>query len=289
MFYVVELNSYAPMPFVFTEVAHCLTDSINKANYSCKHLINQIDSRAYSIVLGSPTELMTKLKDVDTDSYAIFNFEQLSSNSSLLSKEYFEWLSTRKVLDYHYKNIEFLKSINGSNQCAMELPIVPSSSLITTGNETSDIDVLFYGTLSHRREVILKELECMGLKVERVVGSYGNHLTSVIRRSKLVLNIHFYETKLFPVTRILQPAIMGIPIVCETSVFSAKNDWSQSGIVLSEYSNLVETCVSLVQNSIQRETSANKVKEFCKSIEFTQEFNYFIDFLLTTRSEHFIC
>ena len=50
---VVELNPYAPRPYVFTEAALCLRDSIRSAGFASDQRVNEADPRALSIVLGA--------------------------------------------------------------------------------------------------------------------------------------------------------------------------------------------------------------------------------------------
>ena len=196
--HVVEKNPYLPQPFVFTEVALCLRDAIRAAGYDSEHLINRIDPAAYSIVLGGSPQLARELPGLDAKRCAIFNFEQLGSTSNIATPEYRRWLSQWLVLDYHSSNVEFLKHENGPNQLALELPLVPSKSLITRGDEEKTTDVLFYGSMTERRAHVLRQLEAMGLKVEVVAGAYGVELAPAIRRAKLACMFTTTRWRSFP-------------------------------------------------------------------------------------------
>lgn len=269
---VVEKNPYVPQPFVFSEVAVCLRDAIRAAGFPSEHLVNRIDPGGFSIILGGRPEFQQELAHMDPARCAIFNFEQLGSASGLASPEYRRWLAGWLVLDYHASNVEWLRRENGARQLAFELPLVPSASLVTSGPEVKSVDVLFYGTMSERRAQVLRELEAMGLNVEVVAGAYGHELAPAIRRAKLVLHAHFYETKLFPIARVLQPVAMGVPIVCETSVFSELNDWSRSGIVFADYEQLAETCRDLLGSPERMARRAQLAREFARHMDFATPF-----------------
>jgi hypothetical protein len=269
---VVEKNPYLPQPFVFTEVAICLRDAIRATGRPSEHLVNRIAPEAFSIVLGGTPAFQQELAHMDPARCAIFNFEQLGSSSALASLDYRRWLADWLVLDYHGGNVEFLKRENGPGQLAFELPLVPSASLVTSGPETKSVDVLFYGTMSERRAQVLHELEAMGLTVETVAGAYAHELAPAVRRAKLVLHVHFYETRLFPVARVLQPVAMGVPIVCETSVFSELNDWSHSGIVFADYAHLAETCRDLLAAPERMTKRAAMNGEFARHMDFAAPF-----------------
>jgi hypothetical protein len=269
---VVEKNPYLPQPFVLTEVAICLRDAIRDAGYPSEHLVNRIDPAAYSIVLGGSPAFEKELQHMDRERCAIFNFEQLGSTSSLAGPDYRAWLADWLVLDYHASNVELLRRENGPRQIALELPLVPSAQLVTTGGEAKSVDVLFYGTMSERRSRVIAQLEELGLKVELVAGAYGHELAPAVRRAKVVLHVHFYEQALFPVARVLQPVMMGVPVVCENSVFSQLNDWSHSGIVFAGYAHLAETCRELLDAPERMVQRARVSREFVQHIDFAAPF-----------------
>jgi hypothetical protein len=273
---VVEKNPYVPQPFVFSEVALCLRDAIRAAGCPSEHLVNRIDPQAYSIVLGGTPAFQQELAHMDPARCAIFNFEQLGSGSRMASPEYRRWLADWLVLDYHGSNVEFLKRENGARQLAFELPLVPSDSLVTTGEEAKSVDVLFYGTMSERRAKVLDELRALGLKIEVVAGAYGHELAPAVRRARLVLHVHFYETRLFPIARVLQPVAMGVPVVCETSLFSALNDWAHSGIVFADYGHLAETCRDLLDAPERMARRAAIAREFARHIDFATPFAHVV-------------
>ncbi|GAB2606671.1 hypothetical protein GCM10027034_44990 [Ramlibacter solisilvae] len=268
---VVEKNPYLPQPFVLTEVAVCLRDAIRAAGHPSEHLVNRVDPQAFSIVLGGSPALAQELQ-LDPRRCAIFNFEQLGSTSNLAGPDYWQWLRGWLVLDYHGSNIEFLKRHHGAGQQALELPIKPSESLSPATGEPKTVDVLFYGSLSERRQAVLAQLRDLGLTVELVAGAYGNELAPAVRRARLVLHIHYYESGLFPVARVLQPVMQGVPIVCERSVFSELNDWSDTGIFFAPYEELAATCALLLRMPGEAARRAAAARAFAQQIDFATPF-----------------
>lgn len=284
---VVERNPYLPQPFVLTEVAICLRDSIRAAGYPCEHLVNRIDPQAFSIVLGGSPTLEQELEHLDRRRCAIFNFEQLGSTSVLAGPPYWQWLHDWLVLDYHASNIEFLKRHNGAGQQALELPIVPSPALAGARDEAKTVDVLFYGTMSERREAVLNELRARGLTVEVVAGAYGAELGPAVRRARLVLHVHYYANSLFPIARVLQPVMQGVSVVSEHSVFSALNDWSDSGILFAAYEDLPQACVDLLRSPGEAADRAAAAQAFARQIDFRTPFEAVVRaFESRERGEH---
>jgi hypothetical protein len=129
------------------------------------------------------------------------------------------------------------------------------------------IDVLFYGSVNERRQMVLDALERRGLKVEVVSGAYGAELTPAIQRAKVVLHVHYYESSLFPALRILQPVAQGVPVVCEHSVFSKWNDWADSGMVFAAYDSIADACADLTQSPARAAEVAARCWAFAQKME----------------------
>jgi hypothetical protein len=267
---VVELNGHAPRPFVFTEAALCLRDSIRAAGLGSNHYVNVADADSICIVLGALPPLLEPLEQLDPRKTMIFNLEQLGSTSAVISADYVNWLRNRLVLDYHSHNVEHLRRANGPAQQALELPIVPSASLLFRPDLPAEktVDVLFFGSLNERRAYLLRQLEDAGLRVESVAGAYADELAPAIRRARVVLHAHFYDTGLFPVTRILQPIAQGVPIVCETSAMSAHSDWSGSGIVFAPFDGLADACRALLLSQAEQRARAEQAQRFAAQLDF---------------------
>lgn len=267
---VVELNPHAPRPFVFTEIAQCLRDSIRAAGYASNLYVNYTDSAAISLVLGALPPLLGPLDQLDPGKTVVVNFEQLASSSSIINADYKQWLANWVVADYHSQNIGYLKAANGERQQALELPIVPGPSLVFHPEPPIEksVDVLFYGTPSDRRSEIIRRLQAAGLRVETVAGAYAHELAPAIQRARIVLHVHFYDTGLFPIARLLAPIANEVPVVCENSVFSPRSDWSGSGIVFAAYDEIVPACVKLIESEEARRACAQRARQFAGELDF---------------------
>lgn len=245
---VVELNPHWPRPFVFTEIALCLRDQLVAAGYEAEHLVNEIDPDGVSIVFVPTDGWRDAISHLDPTRSVLFNMEQLGSNSPWSTEAYARELAGWTVADYHTANVQWLRRANGPAQRMHEIPVVPNASALFTreDDQSPSVDVLFYGTPSPRREKVLDQLRAAGVSVDVVSGAYAWELTPALQRARLVLHVHYYETRLFPIARMLQPVASGVPVVCETSVCPALNDWSGSGIVFADYDRLVPACIELL-------------------------------------------
>ena len=276
---VVEIDPHAPRPYVFTETALCLQESLRNAGFLSNLHVNQADPFSLSIVIGAIPPLLGPLEQLDPRKTILFNLEQLASDSRLAESDYLRWLHKWLVVDYHSANVDHLKLVNGPAQEILELPLVPGNAVRFRPELPDDktVDVLFFGTLTPRRTLILERLESAGLTVETVAGAYAHELTPAIRRARMVLHVHFYSTGLFPVTRFLQPVASGVPIVCETSVASRLSDWRQSGILFSDYDGLVDACMQLLRSPGEWKARTEATQRFAAELDFATPFAQVLD------------
>lgn len=267
---VVEINPYAPRPFVFSELALCLRDALRRVGVASEHLLNRSVPGVPSIVFVPTDGWEAFVAGLDPRETVLFNMEQLGSDAPWTRHGYTDALRRWMVADYNASNVAWLKRSNGETQRVHEIPIVPGPSVAfaAPGLAEAPVDVLFYGTMNPRREQLVASLREAGLNVEAVAGSFGWELTPAILRARLVLHLHFYETKLFPVARILQPVVQGVPIVCETSVCSPLADWSAgSGIVFAEPDQLVAACQELLADPVRQLHSVQRSLRFAQQVD----------------------
>jgi hypothetical protein len=272
---VVEINPYAPRPFVFSELALCLRDALRLAGWPSEHRVNEVVPGGLSIVFVPTHGWEAFVADLDPKRVVLFNMEQLGSDAPWTRDGYAHSLSRWTVADYNASNVAYLRQLNGPAQRVAELPVVPGPSVVFDAalQDARSVDVLFYGTLNERREEIVRRLREAGLSVEVVAGSFGWELTAAIVRARLVLHVHFYETRLFPVARVLQPVARGVPVVCETSVCSSQADWSVSGIVFADYDDLVSACQQLLADPERQLAGVQRSLQFARQIDFRAALN----------------
>ena len=152
------------------------------------------------IILGAHLLNNNLIKKINSTA-VIYNFEQIDPESPWLSNDYLNILKTYTTWDYSINNIKQLNSLGIKNIKHLELGYVDQINRIVK-QPIQDIDVLFYGSINPRREFILNELKKLGLNVVALFGVYGSARDEFIARSKLVLNIHFYNSKIFEIARI---------------------------------------------------------------------------------------
>jgi hypothetical protein len=186
----------------------------------------------------------------------LFNLEQIQLDSPWMLPSYLEILRAYPVWDYSYRNIQELKKLGVDNVTHCGIGYEPELTRINQSKE--DIDVLLYGTLNDRRMDILKELKRNGLKVIGLFGAYGEERDNYIARSKIILNIHYYQAHVFEIVRASYLLANKKFIISEAGQDADLEKPFAGGIVFSPYKRLVETCIEYLKEERARKEISEK-------------------------------
>ena len=143
------------------------------------------------------------------------NLEQLGDGGASVSPDYLALLRKSAVVDYDAANVAAYA------QDPADVPIVsfgyasyldkPALPL-----EERPIDLLFFGSTNPRRKEFIARVEAAGFNVAMFDGPvYGPERDEFIRRSKAVLNCHFYESNRFEQARAFHCLSLGTPVISE--------------------------------------------------------------------------
>jgi hypothetical protein len=231
----------------FRELAETLQLGLTSLGHTAQIQENMFEPGATNIFLGAHLLSPRQALLVPPGS-VVYNLEQLSGGN--LPPTYFELASHHQIWDYSLANIEKWKSLN----CAftpVHVPVgyVPELTRIQPAHP-QDIDILFYGSLNERRIRILNALRDAGVKVRAQFGVYGRERDELIGRAKVILNIHFYETKVFEIVRVSYLLANSKAVVTESSPHM--EDGLADSVRSLPYDSLVEGCLSLLGNEPER-------------------------------------
>ena len=104
--------------------------------------------------------------------------------------------------------------------------------------QEKDIDVLFYGSINERRKELLENLS-EKVKLHVVQGAFGEERDALIGRSKIVLNMHYYPTRILETVRISYLLNNGCFVITEDA---DDNPWPKVDLVTAPYDQLIKTC-----------------------------------------------
>ena len=182
----------------------------------------------------------------------IYNTEQLGSGAAVIRPHYRALLAMRPVWDYSPANLEWLaREVPGA--CGVHAPIshVPELRRIARA-PVEDIDVIFYGEMNDRRERILQGLVSAGIDVTTVMNCFGPQRDALIARSKLVLNLHAHETRIFEIVRVSYLLANARCVVSELYADTAIEPGLREAVAGAPADRLAETIRALLEDADAR-------------------------------------
>lgn len=191
----------------------------------------------------------------------LYNFEQ--RESPLLNNQALDLFRRYEVWDYSASNVAWFAA-RGVRAKHVPIGYVPELKRIQK-SPIPDIDVLFYGLVNTRRRRILDDLKAAGLKVHETFNCYGSERDELIGRSKIVLNMHFYDTGIFEMVRCSYLFANQVCVVSEESVDVPTE--LVGAIALVPYDRLTWMCQHLVDDPKGRRRVATRAHEAFRSCD----------------------
>ena len=234
----------------FDEIECLIAAGIQDLGYNvdCKH--NQIVPTATNIIIGCHL-LDPESVNIVPESSIILNTEQLSDEIGSWNKNLLFWLGRFQAWDYNQKNIEYVTKFGLKKPNLLQLGYHKKLESINH-NTDQDIDVLFYGSLNSRRQLILDELSALGIKTKILHGVYGKDRDYWISRSKIVINLHFYQSQILEIVRCFYLMLNKKAVVCEINPTTVVDPCLREGITGGPYESLVEVCIDLLSHPQKR-------------------------------------
>jgi hypothetical protein len=201
------------------------------------------------IVLGA--NLLPRLKVALPPDAILYNLEQVDRGSAWLTPELVALFRQYPAWDYSALNLAQWEALGVARPALVPISWTPELARIPDAAE-QDIDVLFYGSLNPRRQSVLEALGATGVKVEALYGIFGEERDAAIARSKLVLNLHFFEAKVFEAVRVSYLLGNGRAVVSETGASPEEEAAFAPAVAFAPYEQLVSTCLWLLEDAPAR-------------------------------------
>ena len=245
----------------FWELAELLLYSLKDLNHQVIIQFNKIDTDCKNILIGFHLLDIKYASQLPKDSVLI-NAEQFLGGTPW-NENILQWIRSFEVWDYSTQNIDCFKEMGLKNIKYLQLGYQKELSRIHK-SPAQDIDVLFYGSINDRRSRILESLKSSGLNVHTSFGVYGKDRDDLIARSKLVLNLHYYDSEIFEVVRVFYLLANSIPVVGEINSSTVISDLYKNAVYGASYQDLANACIQLVNDEVARDLQAKKGFELIK-------------------------
>jgi O-methyltransferase/8-demethyl-8-(2,3-dimethoxy-alpha-L-rhamnosyl)tetracenomycin-C 4'-O-methyltransferase len=236
----------------FREVAEGLQSALRTLGHSVVLAENSVDANATSIVLGAHLLTQQEMESLPATTI-VYNLEQLGASD--LPKWYMGLASRVRIWDYSPQHI----AMWNETPC-LEAPVLVEIGFaaelrrIATVRQP-EIDVLFYGSVNERRRKILAGLEAAGLRVHVAFGVYGRDRDLLIAHSKVVLNLHAFDSKVFEIVRVSYLLANAKAVVSEDA---PDMGGLRDAVAVYPYDELIAGCVALVRDEAARRALESK-------------------------------
>jgi hypothetical protein len=239
---------------IFDDLAGLLSDHFNRLGLPAASSVNQVRPDHLNIVVGQTLLLgKSELEFISKSGhpFIVYQAEALGNDDGFLGRvpDYLSFLfAANQVWDYSETNLSFLAG------CGLRrghyVPLGYSSRLQRIVPAEKDIDVLFFGANSPRRNAVLQSLTRTGIGVKFLFNVYGAERDQAIGRAKIVLNIHqFAELRQLEQVRISYLLNNRCFVLSETADCNPYGN----GIVFCEYDDLAERCRAFLQAGMESE------------------------------------
>lgn len=260
------IHSYA-----FLELGELLYFSLKELGHEVSFGFNNIEPSAINILIGCHLLDPSLIAQIPS-STIILNTEQVYGETDW-NKPIFAWAKHFQIWDYSPKNIEKLNQLGIDRTKLLRIGFQKELVRLDLSGP-KDVDVLFYGSVNERRKAIIDGLEAKGLKVKVLFGVYGKDRDEWIERSKVVLNLHYYESQIFEIVRVFYLLTNSVAVIGEVNDTTSIDSIYQEGIYASRYEDLISNCVELVSNQALRDQIQAKalraISQYPQTL-FTQE------------------
>lgn len=231
---------------VFHEMAELISYSLEDLGFHAPISENRVSKSATNILLGAHLLPLEAIKRIPVNTI-VLNTEQLGVGPKKWNNKVLFLMGRCFSWDYSFDNISKLQSIGVRSPHWLKIAYHAKLNRIPVDTE-KDIDVLFYGGINTARARILEGLTDSGLNVKHLSGVFGAERDAFIARSKIVLNLHQYDTKILEIVRIHYLMNNSKVVLTQYDHDSVGGEAYKAGLVLAPYEQLVDRAVALLQS-----------------------------------------
>ncbi|MEU4313316.1 hypothetical protein [Nocardia sp. NPDC024068] len=185
------------------------------------------------------------------DDAVLFNLEQIAPESEWVTEELLSLFRRHIVWDYSLRNIAALRELGVPDVRHVPIGHVPELERIPPAVER-DIDVLVVGSLNERRLAPIERLRGLGVNAQAHFGLYGPARDALYARAEIILNTHYYDTKIFEIVRVSYLLANGLFVVSEDCADAEEAAPFAPAVAFTGYDRVVETCLHYLDSPAER-------------------------------------
>ena len=229
-------------------------NSLLRLGHEVSYIENNLSPDKCNIIFGA--HMMQTCLDKINKTDIIFNLEQYHSNSNFFTQGYLDLLRHCRVFEYSKRNAKYLLHEHGIETEFFRIGYDPLQSILDP-DFPQDIDVLFYGAINPRRAKIINTLRRRGINVTTLGGVFGKARDLAIARSKIILNIQYYEESSLEIVRLSYLFANRKAVVSECAKKTYFYPELKDACRFSAYEELPEAVEELLANQDKRREIAD--------------------------------
>jgi hypothetical protein len=247
---------------VFRDLAQLLSLSLESLGHDVAINVNRFSVSRINVLLGY--HMLDNLEPLRSMRWIPYQLEQLEIHDTTRSQRWLKILAEEKeIWDLDPGNIAYLRS-RGIDTVS-HVPIGSHPSMRTIVPSAPDIDILHYGTIGVRREPIFASL-LKRCRLKAVFGTYGADRDNLISRSRIVLNLHQFDSGLFEQVRVSYLLNNGACVVCEDAPYNPYAD----SLPTVRFDQLVDRCLELLRDETARRQLADNASSQFSQMPMTE-------------------
>jgi predicted O-methyltransferase YrrM len=225
-----------PHASAFNEVRNSLAWALSSLGHKATETENWIDASDTNIIFGAELLAANQPQAIPAGSI-LYNLEQ-PSHPCFPKVQAIAKGSRCTVWDYSLRNVKLWAEFGAY---ARHVPIGYTPNLTVPPAACQDIDVLFFGCMTPRRNKIIEDMHNAGIKVYVSDNCYGGGRDNLISRAKICLNIHHDGRTLFEIVRCSYLMANYKTVITEVSEDDEEYSDLSDGLIRCTYEDIVET------------------------------------------------
>jgi hypothetical protein len=261
---IVPDNGFYIHSNVFHEIEAAVYFTLQKLGHEVTNSINEFNLNAKNIVFGMhhcPVDIVRH--DIPKNTI-VYSLEQMRDQPECL-----RWCRKYRgleVWDYSKRNVDVLQKAGVENIKHVQIGYVPEISYFERNNpEERDIDILAYMSPSQRRLNIMNQFaEDKSINFVAVQSTYGDDRDALIKRAKLVINLHNHDNEIFEIIRVSHLIQNKVPVISERNVTTDFPDYMEGTINTAPYTDFVRKTYELLKDVKKLDEQAEQGLEIFK-------------------------
>ena len=261
---IVPDNGFDIHAQVFHEIEASVFFTLQRMGYEVTNSVNEFKSNARNIVFGMhhcPVDVVRHDLPKNT---IIYSLEQMRDQPECM-----RWCRKYRgleVWDYSMRNTEVLRKAGVENIKHFKIGYVPELSYFERNRpEERDIDILAYMSPSSRRTAVMDIFEKdPNINFVAVQSTYGDERDKLIKRAKLVINLHNHDNEIFEMVRVSHLIQNKVPVISERNTTTDFPDYMEGTVNTASYKDFVAKTYELLKDVNKLDRQAEQGLEIFK-------------------------